>query len=138
VQKCTNCGGNHPADSKLCSKYVQIKHILAVADPDKLSYKDAVKKVAITSKKLIKTVQIARETTNNGSSITSARLLVAGTAAETAVTNALCPILEAKLKQVLSQIGTLSSKIDAKIIAVKEEQLKLTESINQKFTKIDL
>jgi len=39
--KCTNCDGNHAANSKLCTKYVQIKHILAVATSDKQSNRDA-------------------------------------------------------------------------------------------------
>jgi len=62
VQKCTNCGGKHPAISKICNKYVEIKRILAVADMDKLSYKDAAKKIAVNSKKLtVKTTEITQK-----------------------------------------------------------------------------
>jgi len=44
--KCVNCGGRHAAINKICTKYVQAKQILAVADSDKLiSYRDAVSKV---------------------------------------------------------------------------------------------
>jgi len=101
---------------------VQIKHILAVADTDKLSYKDAVKQVATTSKTLpVKTVQNARNTTNIGSSITSARSSGVNIATKTVISNENSARLESKLDLVLNQIATLSSHFDHEISSLRKE-----------------
>jgi len=137
VQKCTNCGGKHPADSKIyiCKKYVQIKHILAVADTDKLSYKDAVKKVATTSKTLpAKTVEINRETTKIGLTITSARPIDDQTPIKTAVSKETSARLEAKLDLVLTQIATLSSQFNHTISVLRQEVSERYHKITDELT----
>jgi len=107
-----------------------------VADSDKLSYRDAVRKVTASSLKTIaKTNEIASKSVDMGSPITSARPIGINTTVKTAVSNEEFTRLEAKLGLVLTQIGTLSTQFGSKISALRQEvsdrYKKLTDDLKE-------
>jgi len=121
-QKCVNCGGKHAAMNKICTKYVQVKQILAVVDSDKLSYRDAARKVTASSlKSVAKTNDIVSKTAVMGSPIASARPIGINATVTTAVSNEISARLEVKLDLVLTKIATLSNQFDDKISVLRQE-----------------
>jgi len=121
-RKCVNCGSRHAAINKVCTKYIQVKQIIALADSNKLSYRDAAHKITASNlkKTVAKTNEIVSKTVDIGSPITSARPIGINTTVKTAVSNETVTRLEAKLDLVLAQISTLSTQFDYKISDLRQ------------------
>jgi len=114
------------------TKYVQVKQIIAVVDSNKLSYRDAARKVTATIQKTVAKNERNRIENGShamGSPITSARPIGINTTVTTAVSNENSARLEAKMDLVLTQIATLSGKFDREISTLRQE-------VSEKYQKL--